>query len=169
MGLLWKRPLGVLALFAVAMFSGLGCGKGSSGSEGGSEEETTSGDGPRVPIPGSGSGSFKADSSEFQTVVNPYGTSQVEIKKEGGGREVGLFIPGMEGTLIVLNETARRSIASLCSSTATSSTITLTTSASPIAALTPPMKMQLPAFLQHRTEGGKAGYSPNRPWWSSRT
>ena len=74
-------------------------------SEGRSEEETTSGDGSRVPIPGSGSGSFKADSGEFQAVVIPYGTSQAGIKKEGGEREVGLFIPGMEGTLTVLDET----------------------------------------------------------------
>lgn len=30
-------------------------------------------------------------------------------------------------------------------------------------------KMQPPAFLRHGTENGKAGYSPKRPWWSSRT
>ncbi len=46
MALLWSRPLVVLVLFAVAMFSGLGRGKGGSVSEGRSEEETTSGDGP---------------------------------------------------------------------------------------------------------------------------
>jgi hypothetical protein len=92
--LLWSRPLVVLVLFAVTMFSGLGRGKGGSVSEGRSEEETTSGDGPRVPIPGSGSGLFKADSGEFQAIVIPYGTSQARIKKEGGEQEVGLFIQG---------------------------------------------------------------------------
>ena len=95
MALLWRRPLVVLVLFAVAMFSGLGRGKGGSVSEGRSEEETISGDGPRVSTPGSSSGSFKADSGEFQAVVIPYGTLQARIKKEGGEREVGLFIPGM--------------------------------------------------------------------------
>lgn len=30
-------------------------------------------------------------------------------------------------------------------------------------------KVQPPAFLRHGTENGKAGYSPNLPWWSSRT
>ena len=42
---------------------------------------TTSGDGPRVPISGSGSGLFKSDSGEFQAVVIPYGTSQA--RKDG--------------------------------------------------------------------------------------
>src|SRR5215213_10524551 len=121
--LLWSRPLVVLVLFAVTMFSGLGRGKGGSVSEGRSEEETTSGDGPRVPIPGSGSGLFKADSGEFQAVVIPYGTSQARIKKEGGEQEVGLFIPGMEGTLTVLDETGEKVDSGHCSSTAASSTI----------------------------------------------
>jgi hypothetical protein len=168
--LLRKRPWGVLALFAVAMFSGLGCGKGGSVSEGRSEEETTSGDGPRVRIPGSGSGSFKVDSSECQAVVNPYGTSQAEIKKEGGEREVGLFISGIEGTLTVLNETGeevdskplqlnRGEFNHYANNVSLPNSGTYTLKA----------KMQPPAFLQHCTEGGKAGYSPNRSWWSSKT
>jgi hypothetical protein len=168
--LLWSRPLVVLVLFAVTMFSGLGRGKGGSVSEGRSEEETTSGDGPRVPIPGSGSGLFKSDSGEFQAVVIPYGTSQARIKKEGGEQEVGLFIPGMEGTPTVLDETGEK---------VDSEPLQLNRgefyhSANDVSlpergTYTLKAKMQPRAFLQHRTEGEKAGYTPNRSWWSSRT
>jgi hypothetical protein len=78
--------------------------------EGRLKEETTSGDGPRVPIPGSGSGSAKAGSGVFQAVVNTYGTSPpAELEKECAEREAGLFIPGfipgMEGALTVLSVT----------------------------------------------------------------
>ena len=140
-------------------------------SEGRSKKETTSGDGPRVPIPGSGSGSSKAGSGVFQAVVNPYGTSPpAEKEKECGEREVGLFIPGMEGTLTVLNVTGEEVDSkplqlnrgefyhySNNTSLPESGTYTLKT------------KIQPPAFLQYRTEGGKAGYSPNLSWWSLRT
>jgi hypothetical protein len=139
-------------------------------SEGRSEEETTSGDSPRVPIPGSGSGSFKADSGEFQAVVIRYGTSQAGIKKEGGEREVGLFIPGMEGTLTVLNETGEE----VDSEPLQLNRGEFYRSANGVSlperdAYTLKAKVQPRAFLRHRTEGGKAGYAPNRSWWSSRT
>ena len=163
MALLWRRPLGVLVLFAVAMLSGLGRGKGGSVSEGRSEEETTSGDGPRVPIPGSGSGSFTADSGEFQAVVIPYGTSQAGIRKEGGEREVGLFIPGMEGSLTVLDETGEE----VDSEPLQLNRGEFYRSANGVSlperdTYTLKAKMQPRAFLRHRMEGGKAGYSPNR-------
>lgn len=139
-------------------------------SEGRSEEETTSGDGPRVPIPGSGSGSFTADSGEFQAVVIPYGTSQAGIRKEGGEREVGLFIPGMEGSLTVLDETGEE----VDSEPLQLNRGEFYRSANGVSlperdTYTLKAKMQPRAFLRHRTEGGKAGYAPNRSWWSSRT
>jgi hypothetical protein len=112
----------------------------------------------------------KADSGEFQAVVIPYGTSQARIKKEGGEREVGLFIPGMEGTLTVLDETGEK---------VDSEPLQLNRgefyhSANDVSlpergTYTLKAKMQPRAFLQHRTEGEKAGYTPNRSWWSSRT
>jgi hypothetical protein len=132
-------------------------------SEGRSEEETTSGDGPRVPIPGSGSGSFTADSGEFQAVVIPYGTSQAGIRKEGGEREVGLFIPGMEGSLTVLDETGEE----VDSEPLQLNRGEFYRSANGVSlperdTYTLKAKMQPRAFLRHRTEGGKAGYAPNR-------
>lgn len=112
----------------------------------------------------------QADSGEFQAIVIPYGTSQAGIKKEGGEREVRLFIPRMEGTLTVLDETGEE---------VDSDPLQLKRgefyhSANDVSlpergTYTLKAKMQPRAFLQHRTEGEKAGYTPNRSWWSSRT
>lgn len=134
------------------------------------KEGTTSGDDPRVPIPGSDSGSSKASSGVFQAVVKSYVTSPAEIEKECAEREVGLFIPGMKGALTVSNATGEEvdskplqlNRGEFCHyannvSLPERGTCTLRT------------KLQPPAFLQYRTEGGKAGYSPNLSWWSSRT
>jgi hypothetical protein len=139
--------------------------------EGRLKEETTSGDGPRVPIPGSGSGSAKAGSGVFQAVVNTYGTSPpAELEKECAEREAGLFIPGMEGALTVLSVTGEEVDSKPLQLNRgefyyDANNVSLPESGT----YTLKIKMQPPAFLQYRTEGGKAGYSPNRSWWSSRT
>ncbi len=82
------KAIGTVAVFALVLVAA-GCGQGAS------EPEKKSEGGGSASGGGSGSGSAKkASDSEFQGVVESYGTGQAEIDAEGGEQEVGDYRVG---------------------------------------------------------------------------